>query len=792
MAGVPFDAVERLATIATAAAARNLLRKRERLADVKAAVERLLSDPQNGLAADVGRAFGKALRTSHLPNIEAADLPEDLIEYISAASDAAAAEVQLQDALTAEMDQARALLFESARAYLPRYLVFGSGEVQQLLADLTSSPSEPLQPRNSRAAQRERPLLLYLQRVAAKNDTFSEFGPSSWGRVDADARGVVLSPATAVARREPFLERWTAHAIAAGMNSDPEVRAEIAPRNNPNGVLDGGAFVFAETGEAISLHHDTREAVSRCDGRTPAHSLGIAVDELEALERQDLIRWRIDVPALQPHAFDLLVQDVGQWRDNGVRARWTGILAAMIDAKNTFRTASAPQRLAVMNELRAQFERLGATRKSSERMLYSATNPIGEECFRESGFSVSEAMTDQFTTGAAPWVDLWRDTYAFVASRVAAGLRGLLATAPKQNGAVMLPAFLRHAETQRLPLTGPGMVAMAHIAFQEVKAAFRAQLASREDAAEWQLTVDDCHVVRNNFDYPKFDEYTYPSADLQISAHSVEAACRGEYEWVISEFHPPLALLQHCFYWSCPDHQELSQALRSTVFGRPSFHFGFFAADFTTHTTVRQFEAMPELTNFVAPERPDPTWRSVAPADAEVYADNTGDVCLRVRKTGEHLGSFARAWLIPLGFHPFHFGRSPHMPRLRCGNVVVQRRSWTVSRDELGGGDFSGVSRELVIAVEKLRAEKDWPRFIYIRPTEKALRRSGAEGRDKDTKPVYIDLESYLFVEVFQRWLTKAGELEVTEMLPDPNHLLWQEHDGRRTFEMRTQIVPRT
>jgi hypothetical protein len=28
-------------------------------------------------------------------------------------------------------------------------------------------------------------------------------------------------------------------------------------------------------------------------------------------------------------------------------------------------------------------------------------------------------------------------------------------------------------------------------------------------------------------------------------------------------------------------------------------------------------------------------------------------------------------------------------------------------------------------------------------------------------------------------------------MLPDPDHLLWKEPDGRRTFELRTLIVPR-
>ncbi|PYK31831.1 MAG: hypothetical protein DME57_02190 [Verrucomicrobia bacterium] len=245
-------------------------------------------------------------------------------------------------------------------------------------------------------------------------------------------------------------------------------------------------------------------------------------------------------------------------------------------------------------------------------------------------------------------------------------------------------------------------------------------------------------------------------------------------------------MLHHCMFWSCPDKDALGRALESTTFGRPNFHFGFFAADFTAHTTVRLFDAMPHLSNFVAPQRANPKWKKVSPADAEVYVDEkTGDVCVRKIDNHEHLGSFARAWLIPLGFHPFQFGMAPHTPRLRCGNVIVQREIWTVSVDDLPAGNYSGVSTQLVAAIEKLRAQKNLPRFVYIRPTEQALRRSGAEGRDKDTKPVFVDLESYLFLEIFYRWLSKAGELEV-------KHLFWKEVDGRHSFELRTLIVPRS
>ena len=67
----------------------------------------------------------------------------------------------------------------------------------------------------------------------------------------------------------------------------------------------------------------------------------------------------------------------------------------------------------------------------------------------------------------------------------------------------------------------------------------------------------------------------------------------------------------------------------------------------------------------------------------------------------------------------------------------------------------------------------------------------GAALAEHAQRILLIDLESYLFLEIFHRWLSKAGELEVTEMLPAPDDLWWQEADGRRTFELRTLVVPR-
>jgi hypothetical protein len=664
--------------------------------------------------------------------IRLAGAPFDCLEGLATSATAKAARDSGQDAnavaaaLQRELEAARKSLHESARTILPRYLIFGAEGMRERISSLMENHAA-LPARNSRMRERERHLLLYLQRLAAKNDTFSEFGPSGWGTIEKQKSGVTLSPEKGIAKREAFLERWVAHALAAAINSDPE---------NANA--------------------------------------------------------KMAVPALEPHAIEVLRGDVENWLPSASRDKWLSILQALLDLRDKFiATTRIEDRQSIIAETQSCLQSVGAASKTTDRFLYAASNPIGEECFRECHFEISEKLIDEVAVQAEPWIDLWRDSYAFIASRVSAGLRGVMEKAGAKTGVMPLPAFLQACEAAKLPLAGPGLVALAVMAFQEVKAVFRKRLQPHVDLDEYELTPKDCHVVRDNFDYPKFDEYTFPSADLQLSATSTEAISRGDYQWILAELHPPIAMLHHCMFWSCPDKEMLGAALASTIFGRPNFHFGFFAADFTAHTTVRLFDALPELSHFVAPQRANPKWRKISPADTEVYLDQkTGDVCVRKIDSHEHLGSFARAWLIPLGFHPFQFGLAPHMPRLRCGKVIVQRQSWTISANDLPPGNYTGVSSQLVIAIEKLRAEKNLPRFVYIRPTEQALRRSGAEGRDKDTKPVFVDLESYLSLEIFHRWLMKAGEIEVTEMLPDSEHLFWKEADGRHSFELRTLIVP--
>ena len=240
MAGVPFDVIENLATTETAVLARELVVRQDEFAQARAEVEALLRHRGHGLSEDLFRAWRKAIRSGSVP--PAGDGPSRAFAHCwECASRLAAAETHLEESLQRELASARANLLQAARTILPPYLVFTSEGLRERLAK-QSAATGALPPRNKSSRAHERHLLLYLQRVVAKNDSLSAFGPEGWGTIGGAPGGLTLSPRPGIAARETFLERWTAHGLAAALNGDPEIRAELSPRLNPNGRIEAGQF----------------------------------------------------------------------------------------------------------------------------------------------------------------------------------------------------------------------------------------------------------------------------------------------------------------------------------------------------------------------------------------------------------------------------------------------------------------------------------------------------------------------------------------------------------------------
>jgi hypothetical protein len=100
------------------------------------------------------------------------------------------------------------------------------------------------------------------------------------------------------------------------------------------------------------------------------------------------------------------------------------------------------------------------------------------------------------------------------------------------------------------------------------------------------------------------------------------------------------------------------------------------------------------------------------------------------------------------------------------------------------------VSGAFVAAIERARADRGIPRWVFTRPRPDAFA-GGFRNRDKDHKPICIDLESAVSLDIFERRLRKYGVMILTEMLPSPEELVWRTPEGRFVFELRTNLVAR-
>ena len=371
MAGVPFEIIEPLATPETISVARELRARREELTKASADAENFFRSPERLLSEQAFRALRVAVRLRSAPAGMTGPQPRVFTNYADAAANVSAVESNLHATLERELGVARAALLESARILLPRHLIFGVGGVRELLANLLAvSAKSELTHRNARAGDRERHLLLYLQRICAKNDTFSEFGPTGWGKIDHHICGMKLAPGPGIAVREAFLERWTAHSIAGIMNADPEIFAELSPRLHPNGRIDKRMFIFTESGDTTPLTSEEAGIIKRCDGKTPVHALPASPETIRALVGKKILRCAVEVPALEPHAFAVLREDVEKWRDGNVRAKWVSILRPIAELPAKFAAAAGTKdRQGILDETRSRFQWLGAVRQPGNRFL---------------------------------------------------------------------------------------------------------------------------------------------------------------------------------------------------------------------------------------------------------------------------------------------------------------------------------------------------------------------------------------------------------------------------------------
>nr|WP_145485822.1 MULTISPECIES: lantibiotic dehydratase [Streptomyces] len=660
-------------------------------------------------------------------------------------------------------------------------------------------------------------LAMYLQRVTTKNETHSHFGPLAVARTAPATAGISWS--TGPLRRIAFLSHWAGEAIAEAFSGRPEHFETVRPRRRPlafsqdsrirlyafetrTGMPDDWRFVEVT---AETFDNDQMWLWDLCEGERTVAQLRAAWTRRGGTPSQrtfdevlhELVsngwltaRWEIPVGAADP--LQTLTGHLKEGTAELAVAQW------FADALRQFADGPVEDRAALLSSLKKKFEEItGTAANRSQGLHYSDRSVLYEEAY-----SPVRNMT------------LGHDVENLI-SRELSVVYDLTLLAPRlriRREQEILHGWMK----ERFGLGNPVALQHFYAGFFEDKPQLARQceevdrdIATLDHEITTVLlagTTGDQHetvVDRGQLEELLARHPATPPAlcnpDVMLAAPDADALANGDFLAVVGDCHAVREALTHSSFASMM--QAEAPDLLDEIYAR---YQSLLDED---EVLIDLSRAHPDKTAAqLTYPCPDLEVQGLSPKDRgavlqphQLYVVATAErLELRAQGMEGRLKllaplaggpSIRQDPLSPFAF-PRHFGgvgiRSighDHLPRIRCGRVVLHRERWRISANALrgwspGGRPAKGDAAEFA-AARRLRRDLDLPRHGFLKiPGE--------------PKPVYVDWESPLIVrQIFRLARRSDSPLEFSEMLPSPEQL-WLEIDGERhTSELRCAVFSR-
>ncbi|MEO3810609.1 lantibiotic dehydratase [Sphaerisporangium sp. B11E5] len=777
--GFPFAVLDRISFPRTAALIDAALDADEAVAGAAAEAVACLRDHDGVTDGRLRRRLWKSLsRHRPLPDEDGeqdAATREVLARYRAALEGRERAWEAARSGLAAELPERRAALRDLAAderfqeaVWLSSPQMYERGLRGHVAADLTG-------PRTGRVRSLERQLAGYLQRVAAKNETASFFGPINYG--DFTPPGEERPRAGAVTRRHAYIAYWVVQALADRLAEEPSVRPYLRPRLSPLAAVSAGARVEVTLARArtVTLAGRAAEVLPLVDGRRDAAELarltGAPVDEvvaaLERLAGTRLVAFGIDLPVTEPRALEALLDRVaGLPGDCAAREVWLGRLSALRAAQQEFAGADFARRKDLLADLEQTVAGLtGLEPRRAGGRLYADRLVITEECLGDATpLRLGDAVLDLLTAELAPVLDLL--AAAAIGTHAALTATATAALGLTGGGRVPLTRYLAHPwPEQPLP---PAPPAPWRTVIEEKAAGGEAVVLDPADVAVAPGTLAGRALVC--------------SPDVMIVARDLDAVRAGDFTLVLAESHDTALLWGWALQFA--GDPAAAQAEVAALLDRLD----------TSHPLANMLTA--KRAKIVPFEFPGPTVEAAQPShrtDGRTIPAGQVDVVARDGRlllaapghdgfllyNGE-LDSPAHNVLAPPRVRPVTFGAPEgvrHTPRISVGRTVIQRERWLVDRDELTpdapqgtAGDESAFA--LFVAVRRAVRRHGLPRWTFVKiPGER--------------KPVLLDTEGLFLAELVAHLSEPGTDLTLSEMLPGPGDLWLPGPDGAHCAELR-------
>jgi hypothetical protein len=649
----------------------------------------------------------------------------------------------------------------------------------------------------SRARQYEQLVANYLQRYCVKNDTIGFFGPVGWATLDDQLASLRVAPgSTLVDRRTVYFEHWAIDALAARLSEDRALQITLAPRLMPTVWLEG-ELLHHPIDCVTRLPVATARLLQACSGERPACDIAgelasdptlelDSVDEvyelLDELVEARFVLWCLEVPTAGFHPERALRAALVATSESPARQAAEAALAELEAARNRV-AAAAGDPLALDGALVAldeTFVRLtGRDASRNAGQTYAGRGIVFEDCRR----NIEVVLGRQFLDRIGPPLALIQASARWFAHTVAARFRRvfeqLYRTLAAELGSADVDLILYYCEL-RAHLTGQAGARSATVVEvrNELQSRWAAILALPRGARRVELRVADLAPrVQAAFAAPGpgWPSARHQSPDLMIAAAGADALARGDFLVVLGELHAcisavtvPTLAKEHA------DPVRLHKARQADV-GRSiaqveprantnrgstyTLTDGDLDVELGDTRSPRPREHVFDVAGFVVTERDGRLWvrRRDGSQQFDLLAFFEGDLT-------------AESYIFDI------LGAAAHRPRVTLDGFVLAREQWRFEAADLPFARLT-VQLDRFIAARRWAAEHQIPRFTFIK----------APG---EPKPIYLDLDSPVFVDIFCKLARAGNTVTVTEMLPTFDQLWLVDADGAAyCAELRTVML---
>lgn len=673
------------------------------------------------------------------------------------------AEVAAQDAFAAALTTARGALRGASEDPRFREAVWMSNPHMYETGLRSFDRHWTADRRPSKMRGLERRLYSYLQRLCAKNETISFFGPLNYGDFGPRAGVSYRRSASPIRRRRVFFAYWAAAALAAEIAAEPNVQPHLRPRRAPlrsaNGLADARL----------------RDVHARCDARRSVRAIagdldrssGEVLDDVRRLVARKLVR--LDLP-IAPSLLDPLAH-VAAFVDRlptdcRPRERWAAALTAFEEDCEQFAGADLEQRQHILRRVERRFEELTetASRRAAGQM-FRDRGLLYEECLGAiEELRLGPEHRRRVLDAVEPCVALCATVAQLRHDGLEAAACELVSELAPARRTVPLIEFLaawrrRHPQPPRCERA------------ERLVARLGELVAAASDGSVCRLTKAD---LRPLCQAPH--QHVVCSPDLMLAARGPDALAAGDFTVVLGELHhgAQAAGWMLCFAddgWRAEVERRLPPSNGETP---------------ANLLLGRRMKTAP-------PEFPGPSvGASAVSADGGQLDLSDLSVTILdgqprlVTPDGERLRLYPPCYEVPDAlFAPFASLSYPlvrgvtvvtgaHTPRIEVEGAVYQRERWDVPADAIPRLDAAMSDFERFCAVHDVKRRMGWPERVFVRTPN-------------EPKPVYVDFANCIAVELLCQLANQAeGPMTVSAMLPGPDELWLQGDDGPYCCELRT------